>query len=76
MAEDEQKKRKGPLTEVLPNKQILHFQGFGTYKLQDEDVLVNLLRKGLELGYCKHIDTARYYNNEIPLGKAIQTVIK
>lgn len=27
------------------------------------------------MGYCKHIDTARYYNNEIPLGKAIKTVI-
>ena len=28
------------------------------------------------MGYCKHIDTARNYNNEIPLGKAIKTVIK
>lgn len=49
--------------------------GFGTYKLQDEEVLTNLLRRGLELGYCKHLDTARYYNNEIVLGKAIKTVI-
>lgn len=60
---------------MLANKQILHFVGFGTYKIQDETVLTNLLRKGLEMGYCKHIDTARYYNNEIPLGKAIKTVI-
>lgn len=50
--------------------------GFGTYKLQDEKLLTDLLRKGLEMGYCKHIDTARYYNNEIPLGSAIKTVIK
>ena len=50
--------------------------GFGTYKLTDEQLLTDLLRKGLKMGYCKHIDTARYYNNEIPLGRAIKTVIK
>lgn len=49
--------------------------GFGTYKLTDEEELKGLLRKGLELGYCKHIDTARYYNNEIALGKAIKAMI-
>lgn len=64
MAEQEQqKKKKGPPVEILPNKQQLHFIGFGTYKIQDEQTLTNLLRKGLEMGYCKHIDTARYYNN-------------
>ena len=51
-------------------------QGFGTYKLQDMQLATELLRKGLQLGYCKHIDTARMYNNEIPLGKAIKTVIE
>lgn len=49
--------------------------GFGTYKLEDEQQLTNLLRKGLQIGYCKHIDTARLYNNEIQLGQAIKTVI-
>jgi 2,5-diketo-D-gluconate reductase A len=49
--------------------------GLGTYKLQDEQLLTELLRKGLQFGYCKHIDTARLYNNEVPLGKAIKTVI-
>ena len=64
MAEEEgQKKKKGPPTEILPNKQVLHMVGFGTYKITDEHELTNLLRKGLEIGYCKHIDTARYYNN-------------
>lgn len=37
--------------------------GFGTYKLTNELELTQLLRKGLEMGYCKHIDGARYYNN-------------
>lgn len=73
---DEEKKKKGPPTETLPNKQILPMIGFGTYKLKDEELLTDLLRKGLKMGYCKHIDTARSYNNEIPLGKAIKTVIK
>ena len=50
--------------------------GFGTYKLTEESEITNLLRKGLRMGYCKHIDTARYYNNEIALGKSIKTVIK
>ena len=54
---------------------MLPLLGLGTYKLTDEKVLTELLRKGLQLGYCKHIDTARLYNNEIALGKAIKTVI-
>ena len=35
-----------------------------------------MLRKGLEHGYGKHIDTARYYINEIPIGKALKTIFK
>ncbi len=54
---------------------MLPLLGLGTYKLTDEKVLTELLRKGLQLGYCKHIDTARIYNNDIALGKAIKTVI-
>lgn len=75
MAEEEPKKKKGPPFETLSNKQVLPLLGLGTYKLTDEKVLTELLRKGLQLGYCKHIDTARLYNNEIALGKAIKTVI-
>lgn len=61
--------------ETLSNKQQLQLQGFGTYKLQDAQLLTELLRKGLQLGTCRHIDTARMYNNEIALGNAIKTVI-
>jgi diketogulonate reductase-like aldo/keto reductase len=50
-------------------------QGFGTYRLQDEQIITELLRKGLQIGTCRHIDTARIYNNEIPLGNAIKKVI-
>ena len=61
--------------ETLPNKQLLQMQGPGTYKIQDAQLLTELLRKGLQLGTCRHIDTARLYNNEIALGAAIKTVI-
>lgn len=60
---------------ILPNKQILPLIGMGTYKLQDEETLVTLLKKGLEIG-IRHIDTARLYNNEIPLGNAINRMIE
>jgi 2,5-diketo-D-gluconate reductase A len=60
---------------LLPNKQLLPLVGLGTYKLQDEAQLVELLKKGLEIG-IRHIDTARLYNNEIPLGNAINQMIK
>lgn len=46
----------------------------GTYKLQDEETLVTLLKKALAIG-IRHIDTARLYNNEIPLGNAINRMI-
>ena len=32
---------------MLPNKQQLHFIAIGTGKIQEEEVLTNLLRKGL-----------------------------
>jgi diketogulonate reductase-like aldo/keto reductase len=47
----------------------------GTYKIQDEKTVVTLLKKILEIG-IKHIDTARLYNKEIPLGNAINQMIK
>ena len=37
--------------------------GLGTAGLNDDKVLSEILRKGLQIGYCKHIDTARLYNN-------------
>jgi diketogulonate reductase-like aldo/keto reductase len=61
--------------EILASKQQMPLIGLGTYRLQEEQLLTELLRKGLQIGYCRHLDTARLYNNEIPLGKAIKTVI-
>lgn len=75
MAEEETKKKRGPPVEILPNKQLLQMQGFGTFNLKDAQLLTDLLRKGLQLGTYRHIDTARKYNNEIALGTAIKTVI-
>ena len=64
MAEEEnQKKKKGPPYEILPNKQIMPMIGFGTARIDDEKVFTELLRIGLKIGYCKHLDTARLYNN-------------
>ena len=37
--------------------------GFGTARIDDEKVFTELLRIGLKIGYCKHLDTARLYNN-------------
>ena len=39
MAEEEVKKKKGPPSEVLPNKQVMPLIGLGTYRLQDEQLL-------------------------------------
>lgn len=36
--------------------------GLGTYKLNDENELLKLIKKGVEIG-IRHIDTARFYNN-------------
>jgi hypothetical protein len=45
----------------------------GTYKIQDEKTLANLLKKFFEIG-IRH--TARLYNKEIPLSNAINQMIK
>lgn len=43
--------------------------GLGTFRLQDQ-VVIDSLRSGLELGY-RHIDTAQIYGNEAAVGRAI-----
>ena len=43
--------------------------GLGTFRLQDQ-VVIDSLRNGLELGY-RHIDTAQIYGNEAAVGQAI-----
>lgn len=47
--------------------------GLGTYKLQGDDV-ERVVRTAIELGY-RHIDTAKIYDNEVEVGKAINAAI-
>ena len=44
---------------VLENDVELPFIGFGTYKVQEEKIIL----EALEAGY-RHLDTARKYENE------------
>lgn len=43
--------------------------GFGTFQLQGEDCY-RMVRAALDLGY-RHLDTARFYENEVEVGKAL-----
>lgn len=47
--------------------------GLGTYKLQGDEV-ETVVRTAIELGY-RHIDTAKIYDNEVEVGKAINAAI-
>lgn len=47
--------------------------GLGTYKLQGDEV-EKVVRTAIELGY-RHIDTAKIYDNEVEVGKAINAAI-
>lgn len=45
--------------------------GLGTYRIgKSEDEVYNAIRTALDAGY-RHIDTAAFYENERPIGKAI-----
>lgn len=44
--------------------------GLGTFRLK-EQVVIDSVRNGLELGY-RHIDTAQIYGNEAEVGQAIE----
>ena len=48
--------------------------GLGTYKMDSEDV-GRIVRTAVELGY-RHFDTARLYNNEEAVGRALNDAIK
>lgn len=46
--------------------------GLGTYRLgKSEQEVYNAIRSALDTGY-RHIDTAAFYKNEVPIGKAIR----
>ncbi len=45
--------------------------GFGTFKIPEGKVVIQSVKKALELGY-RHIDTAAYYKNETGIGEGIR----
>ncbi|HUI32274.1 MAG TPA: aldo/keto reductase [Dysgonamonadaceae bacterium] len=45
--------------------------GLGVFRMEDEKEAYNSVRKAIDLGY-RHIDTAKVYENEEPVGKAIR----
>ncbi|KPM03624.1 aldehyde reductase-like protein 1 [Sarcoptes scabiei] len=71
-------------SQSLPNKTIpsvclnngitIPILGLGTYKIQDEQA-ERIVLKAIELGY-RHFDTAYYYQNLQPIGRAIRQAIQ
>lgn len=49
--------------------------GLGTYKIEDEKTVDEVINAALELGY-EYIDTAKFYNNEEFIGKALKNSSK
>lgn len=45
--------------------------GYGTFLTTDEETVIGV-QNAIKAGY-RHIDTAFYYNNEVPVGKAVRT---
>lgn len=45
--------------------------GFGTWQIEDGEVVINAVSDAIELGYT-HIDTAAIYKNELGVGKGIK----
>ncbi|AEA00739.1 MULTISPECIES: aldo/keto reductase [Aerococcus] len=58
-------------TYKLSNSVEIPAIGFGTWKLEEGDMVVNAVSYALEVGY-RHIDTAQYYGNEHGVGQAIK----
>ena len=55
----------------LNNGLVLPTPGLGTYRLGRNDrEVIHAVRNALDAGY-RHIDTASFYDNEYPIGKAI-----
>ena len=47
------------------------YVGMGTYKIEDEKLMEEVIQAALELGY-EYFDTAKFYNNEAYIGKALE----
>lgn len=56
---------------VLNNGVKMPWLGFGTYKLEEENITINSVKEALKTGY-RHIDTASFYDNEKAVGTAIK----
>ena len=52
---------------ILENDVELPFLGFGTYKVQEEKIILEALKAGY-----RHLDTARKYENEKMIGSALK----
>lgn len=57
--------------QTLNNGVKIPVLGLGVFRLEDENEAYNSVRKAIDLGY-RHIDTAKVYENERPVGKAIR----
>ncbi|HUC96481.1 MAG TPA: aldo/keto reductase, partial [Candidatus Saccharimonadales bacterium] len=55
----------------LNNGTEIPLLGFGTYQIPDGETTYNSVLFALKAGY-RHIDTAKFYGNEVSVGKAIR----
>ncbi len=55
----------------LNNGTQMPLLGFGTYQIPDGEITYNSVLYALKIGY-RHIDTAKFYGNEISVGGAIR----
>ncbi len=55
----------------LNNDTQMPLLGFGTYQIPDGETTYNSVLHALKVGY-RHIDTAKFYRNEVSVGRAIR----
>ncbi|PVU91262.1 hypothetical protein BB559_004207 [Furculomyces boomerangus] len=60
-------------TVLLNNGLRMPILGFGTFKMTDKDLLKQLVKDSIKVGY-RHIDTATAYQNEDAIGEALEEV--
>lgn len=63
---------------MIPNKRLsncleMPVVGLGTWQITDRNIMFSLITKAMEAGY-RLFDVAAAYNNEIAIGKVIQTL--
>ena len=60
---------------TLSNGVGIPILGFGTYKMEDDEIVLNSVREAIKAGY-RHIDTASFYKNEENVGNGINEGLK